>query len=82
MFISSGFLDPICAKWYNPAALVPFLPPSSRGPGRSPFKAKTRVRISVGAQFVKNRSTDDVERFLSSIRFEHREKLAELRLDL
>jgi hypothetical protein len=25
------------------------LPPSSRGPGRSPFKAKTRVRISVGA---------------------------------
>jgi len=36
----------------------------------------------VGAQFVKNRSTDDVERFLSSIRFEHREKLAELRLDL
>ena len=25
------------------------LPPSSRGPGRSPFKAKTGVRISVGA---------------------------------
>ena len=25
------------------------MPPSSRGPGRSPFKAKTRVRISLGA---------------------------------
>ena len=25
-------------------------PPSSRGPGRSPFKAKTGVRIPVGAQ--------------------------------
>ena len=26
------------------------MPPSSRGPGRSPFKAKTGVRISLGAQ--------------------------------
>lgn len=26
------------------------MPPSSSGPGRSPFKAKTGVRISVGAQ--------------------------------
>ena len=26
------------------------MPPSSRGPGRSPFKAKTGVRISVEAQ--------------------------------
>ena len=25
------------------------MPPSSRGPGRSPFKAKTGVRISLGA---------------------------------
>ena len=58
------------------------MPPSSRGPGRSPFKAKTRVRISVGAQVLKNRSTDDVERFLSLIRFENREKIQELELDL
>jgi hypothetical protein len=29
---------------------IPELPPSSRGLGRSPFKAKTGVRISVGAQ--------------------------------
>jgi hypothetical protein len=28
-------------------------PPSSRGLGRSPFKAKTGVRISVGAQIKK-----------------------------
>ena len=58
------------------------MPPSSRGPGRSPFKAKTRVRISVGAQVLKNRSTDDVERFLLLIRFENREKIQELELDL
>jgi len=31
---------------------------------------------------MKNRSTDDVERFFSVIRFEHPEKLAELGLDL
>jgi hypothetical protein len=43
---------------------------------------RSSSQIRLGAQFVKNRSTDDVERFLSSIRFEHREKLAELRLDL
>ena len=54
------------------------MPPSSRGPGRSPFKAKTGVRIPVGAQLLKNRSTDDVERFLSLIRFENRKKLNEL----
>jgi hypothetical protein len=58
------------------------MPPSSRGPGRSPFKAKTPVRIWVGAQIIKNRSTDDVERFLSIIRFEQREKLEEMGLDL
>jgi hypothetical protein len=31
----------------------PLKPPSSRGPGRSPFKAKTGVRISVGALAIK-----------------------------
>jgi hypothetical protein len=36
----------------------------------------------VGAQAVKNRSTDDVERFFSLIRFEKREKLEEMGLDL
>jgi len=36
----------------------------------------------VGALTLKNRSTDDVERFLSSIQFENREKLKELGLDL
>ena len=39
------------------------LPPSSRGPGRSPFKAKTRVRISVGAQMTVNTVNNGV--FLS-----------------
>jgi hypothetical protein len=32
----------------------------------------------VGAQVFKDRSTDDVERFLSLIRFEQRDKIAEL----
>jgi hypothetical protein len=36
----------------------------------------------VGASEPKNRSTADVERFLFLIRFEQREKLAELGLDL
>jgi heme-degrading monooxygenase HmoA len=36
----------------------------------------------LGAQVLKNRSTDDVERFLSLIRFENREKIQELELDL
>jgi hypothetical protein len=57
-------------------------PPSSRGLGRGPFKPKTRVRISLGAQLKENRSTEDVERFLSSIRFENREKLKELGLEI
>jgi hypothetical protein len=43
---------------------------------------KIIVRIPVGAQVFKNRSTDDVERFLSLIRFENREKLEEMGLDL
>jgi hypothetical protein len=36
----------------------------------------------MGAQVSKNRSTDDVERFLSLIRFEQRGKLEELGVDL
>jgi hypothetical protein len=38
------------------------LPPSSSGPGRGPLKAKTRVRTSLGAQNIENRSSY-VERF-------------------
>ncbi|UCD41443.1 MAG: hypothetical protein JSV69_12845 [Chloroflexota bacterium] len=38
--------------------------------------------ISVGAQAQKDRFTDDVERFLSSIRFEHCEKMEDLGLDM
>ena len=61
--------------------IVSDMPPSSRGLGRSPFKAKTGVRISVGAQVIESRSTDDVERLLSSIRFENRGKMEEFGLD-
>jgi hypothetical protein len=39
-------------------------------------------RVHVGAHTHKNRSTDDVERFLSSIQFENREKLEEFGLKL
>ena len=53
-------------------------PPSSSGPGRSPLKAQTGVRVSVGASNSKDRSTDDVERFLSMLRFENKGKLEEL----
>ncbi len=56
--------------------------PSSRGPGRGPLKAKMGVRIPLGAPTHKNRSTDDVGRFLSSIRFENREKLKDLGLEI
>ena len=55
-----------------------FPPPSSRGPGRSPLKAETGVRVPVGAQVQEDRSTKEVERFLSMLRFESREKVEEL----
>ena len=46
------------------------------------FKRKRmRVRIVSGAQVLKYRSTDNVERFLLSIRFENRKKLEEMGLD-
>ena len=56
-------------------------PPSSSGPGRGPLKAKTGVRVPLGAQDSKSRSTDDVERFLSMLRFDSREKMMELGID-
>jgi hypothetical protein len=40
-------------------------PPSSSGPGRGPLKAKTGVRVPLGAHAQEDRSTDEVERFLS-----------------
>ena len=46
--------------------------------GHSPLKVKTGVRVLVGAPILKNRSADNVERFLSLIRFDHREKLNDL----
>ncbi len=63
-------------------AVATATPPSSRGPGRGPLKAKTGVRIPLGAQAHKNRSTEEVERFLLSIRFENKGKLEELGLKL
>lgn len=41
-----------------------------------------KIRIPMGAHDQENRSTADVERFLSSIRFEKRELLYKLELDL
>lgn len=62
--------------------ITSLLPPSSRGLGHSPLKAKTGVRVPVGAQILKNRSVDDVERFLSMLRFDSREKLDQLNLEM
>ena len=55
-------------------------PPSSRGLGRSPFKAKTGVRISLGAPTKTHLEPLDiaVEEFLEMLRFDQRDRLAEL----
>ena len=60
------------------------LPPSSRGLGRSPFKAKTRVRISLGALTKTHLELRDiaVEEFLEMLRFDQRERLADLSTEL
>ena len=39
-------------------------------------------QLTVGAQVQKSRSKEDLERLLSSIRFEHREKLDGLELEI
>ena len=46
-------------------------PPSSRGPGRDPFKVKTGVRISVGAPIKTHLELRilEVEQFLAMIPF-------------
>ncbi|UCH60345.1 MAG: hypothetical protein JSV61_02420 [Anaerolineales bacterium] len=41
-----------------------------------------KIRIPVGAHDQESRSTADVQRFLSFIRFEQREKLEELELEI
>ena len=60
------------------------LPPSSRGPGRSPFKAKTGVRISMGALTKTHLELRDiaVEEFLEMLRFEQRSRISELPSEL
>lgn len=57
------------------------LPPSSSGLGRSPFKATTGVRIPVGASISRKPPADDVERFLSMLRPDSKEKVNALGLD-
>ena len=57
---------------------IPSLPPSSRGLGRSPFKAKTGVRISLGALRSIELLDMPVEQFFALIRFEQRDLLSEL----
>ena len=49
--------------------IIVVLPPSSSGLGHSPLKAKTGVRVPVGAQL---EPVDDIDRFLSLIGFEQR----------
>ncbi len=49
--------------------IAPDLPPSSRGPGRSPLKAKTGVRIPLGVPPLKNFSK--LEKFLFSLGFDN-----------
>jgi hypothetical protein len=51
------------------------MPPSSSGPGRSPLKAQTGVRVPLGASVSQRPPTDNVERFLSMLRFNSREKV-------
>lgn len=58
-------------------------PPSSSGPGRSPLKAQTAVRVRLGAPSKIHPEPQPmvVEQFLSMLRFEQRGKLAELPQD-
>ncbi len=60
------------------------LPHSSSGLGRSPLKAKTGVRFPYGALSRTHLEphTAPVEQFLAMLRFDKRDKLAELPLDL
>ena len=43
---------------------------------------KEQVRVLVGAQIRKDRSTDEVERFLALVRFRSKEKLKELGIEI
>jgi hypothetical protein len=55
-------------------------PPSSSGPGRGPLKAKTGVRVPLGALKLTHLELRDaaVEDFLEMLRFQGRSKHAEL----
>ncbi len=59
-------------------------PPSSSGPGRGPLKAKTGVRVPVGAPTRIHLEPHQlgVEQFLEMLRFEQRAKLEELPVTL
>ena len=50
-------------------------PPSSSGPGRSPLKAQTGVRVPLGASVSQKPPTADVERFLSMLRVDSKGKV-------
>ena len=56
------------------------MPPSSSGPGRGPLKAKTGVRVPLGAPKKTQLELRDaaVEEFLERLRFEWRDKPTEL----
>jgi hypothetical protein len=59
-------------------------PPSSRGLGRGPLKAKTGVRVPLGAPNKTHLEHRDVavEEFLEMLRFDQRDKLKELPSEL
>ena len=60
------------------------MPPSSSGPGRGPLKAKTGVRVPLGAPSktqLELRDTSE-EEFLETVHFEQPDKLAELSTEL
>jgi hypothetical protein len=69
-------------KQIHGGKICALLPPSSSGPGRGPLKAKTGVRVPLGAQKSDKTSqkTLDVEDILAGLRFENRNKLEGYRL--
>jgi hypothetical protein len=80
-----GWNDTISPAWYAAARSRPYhiaditqrsqTPPSSSGPGRSPLKAQTGVRVPLGASVFQEPPTDNVERFLSMLKFDSKGKV-------
>ena len=59
-----------------------FRPPSSSGPGRGPLKAKTRIRIPLGALYrTHSEQLSENEQFIDLVRFTQRSQLDELPAD-